>query len=44
MVDIKILNRKSMISIQMRVYLASYDEYSMSYRNPKIQPVFAKKG
>ena len=44
MVEIKILNKKSMSSIQMRVYLALDNEYFMSYENPKNQPFFSKNG
>ena len=37
-VNIKILNRKSIILIIIMVYSTSYDENSMSYRNPNDQP------
>ena len=42
MVDIKILNKKSMISIQLRVSLAFNYEYSKCYRSPKNQTCFTK--
>ena len=37
-VNIKILNKKSIIQIRIMVYSTSYDENSMRYRNPKNHP------
>ena len=42
MLDIKILNRKSMVLIQIMVLLIVYNEFFLTYGNPKNQPFLQK--